>query len=485
MVKKSSRMIWGRFVCLSLSAVVCLLSWGCGSSADSLRSVQVARPERKALEAVLHATGRVVAPTLDVSAEVAGRISALNVDETANVKAGQVLARIDDAEARGEVIRLRAAVAAARSYQEESLHRLELERARMAKEETSAQAMYEQANWRLAAARRPARAEDISSAEASLDEAQAKLEFARLNRVRLEKLFEQNIASRKALDQALAEERTALAARTRAVQGLEALKAGPRREEVEAVRADVTAAQAQLEFAQDSHPQLALLEQQSRSKELEVERLESELALAEARVTKSTVTAPVDGVVSRVIRRTGELVQPGVPILSVLASEKMWVEVSLSEDEAAHVRPDQVVTVRFPFNPSTSLSGVIADLAPALEGLPGAPGNSRFLKTRIQLQDEPNFLKPGLEAEIESRQLLSKDALQVPRSSVFDSEGMKFVVIVSDGVVRRTAVELGATTSTKAEVIAGISLDDRVVVNQPEDLKDGERVKAVEFGSAR
>lgn len=73
----------------------------------------------------------------------------------------------------------------------------------------------------------------------------------------------------------------------------------------------------------------------------------STLAKAELDLARTTVAAPVGGLVSQIDNfRPGTYVHPGTPVFALVESGQMWVEANLKETELTHVRPGQAARVR-------------------------------------------------------------------------------------------------------------------------------------------
>lgn len=70
----------------------------------------------------------------------------------------------------------------------------------------------------------------------------------------------------------------------------------------------------------------------------------------------------------------------------------------------------------------------------------------------------------------------SSAALLLPQSAIRDEGGQKIVYVVKDNRLERRAVRLGANVGTNAEVLAGITVGESVVVNGPARLQDTEAV---------
>jgi len=65
----------------------------------------------------------------------------------------------------------------------------------------------------------------------------------------------------------------------------------------------------------------------------------------------------------------------------------------------------------------------------------------------------------------------------IPQAAVRNREGKTVVCVVQDGVIERRAVRVGRAAASDVDVLAGIIPGETVVVNGPEDLADGDRVR--------
>jgi hypothetical protein len=79
--------------------------------------------------------------------------------------------------------------------------------------------------------------------------------------------------------------------------------------------------------------------------------------------------------------------------------------------------------------------------------------------------------RPATEAEA------SKPRLLIPSKAVRSADGKSIVFVVQNDRVERRAVSVGIASGDRTEVLAGISAGERVVVEGPQTLKDGDKVK--------
>ena len=67
--------------------------------------------------------------------------------------------------------------------------------------------------------------------------------------------------------------------------------------------------------------------------------------------------------------------------------------------------------------------------------------------------------------------------LVVPSAAVRTADGRSIVFVVRDDRVERRAISVGPPVGDQVEVLSGVSAGERVVVEGPQTLKDGDKVK--------
>jgi len=162
--------------------------------------------------------GNVEIRQVNLGFKVAGRIKALDADEGATVTAGQRLASLDKVYFEDSIAQLKA--------------QRDQQRANVAKME---------------AGNRP---EEVAQAEASVAEREAALANAKISLDRAETLLKNATGTRKAYDDALAAHRQATAQFNSARQGLILMKAGFRKEDIDAARAQLANSEAAVQIAE-------------------------------------------------------------------------------------------------------------------------------------------------------------------------------------------------------------------------------------------
>ncbi|MDQ7843863.1 MAG: efflux RND transporter periplasmic adaptor subunit [Armatimonadota bacterium] len=427
--------------------------------------VEAARITRGALEVALPVEGIFETRAVELAFEIPGRLAAVSVAEGDAVFAGQRLAWLETAELAAAVEQAAAAAQAARS---------EVARAGAAVEAARQQAVQAQAAYGAALAnlrqlRAGARVEELRQAEAAAAAAASALEQARRNLATTEQLFSQGAVAQSQVDAARAQYQTAEAQYRQAAAQLQAVRAGARPEAVEAAEQQAAQARAAAQAARVNIGQAEAVLQAARANALQTE---ATLRAARARMARAYLTAPFDGVVSRIFLTAGSPVGPGVPVIT-LVSREGWVTAEVDESDIDEVRLGQQARITADAYPGLTLTGRVTRIGSAVE----IRGGTRIVRVRVD-PDRPSGMRAGTSVDVSIIRSRLPGVLLVPIDAVQPGEdGLHYVFVVEAGLLRRRQIRLGERNEVAAEVVAGLREGDLVALGDPAALQEGMRVR--------
>lgn len=171
-----------------------------------------------------------------------------------------------------------------------------------------------------------------------------------------------------------------------------------------------------------------------------------------------TVRAPMSGTVVARAAYEGQYVTINDPLFEICDFSQMWFIFDLYEPDLAWVRVGQEVEVELPSRPGKRLVAPIRFIDPSLNPV------TRTARARVVLDNPERQLLRGQTATATVRASYA-ERLLVPRSAVLQHSGQA-VVFVEEGTSRYTprAVTLGRIGSQQVEVLSGLELGERVVV---------------------
>jgi HlyD family secretion protein len=213
----------------------------------------------------------------------------------------------------------------------------------------------------------------------------------------------------------------------------------------------------------------------------------ADLARAEARLQTSadgtgrllTVTAPVDGVVLRRMRESEGLVPAGEPLVEIGDPGDLEIVADLLSTDAVRVQPGAAVVVD-QWGGDRVLRARVRRIEPSGFTKISALGvEEQRVNVILDLEDPTDAwarLGDGYRVEVRVIVWEASDAVTVPTSALFRHGDDWAVFVVDAGRAWLTRVGIGQRSQTHAEVTAGLSPGQRVVLHPSDTLTDGARV---------
>ncbi len=249
--------------------------------------------------------------------------------------------------------------------------------------------------------------------------------------------------------------------------------------------AQVRAASAQARYAEDVWDRRrALYEEDGVGSELtylqaqnDLEQSRSTLEALRERIARTTVAAPIRGVLNDRFVEIGSLVAPGTPVARIVQTDTIRMTAGAPERFAAGIGVGSMATVTFDvlgarrFEAEVSFVGAVVD-----------PENRTF-PLELTLPNPDRLIKPGMIASVEIVREEIPDALVVPRQALVAVErGEVVFVIQGTGAEARAAaneVEVLAAQGNEVVIGSGLAAGDRIVVVGQQSVTAGDRVRIV------
>jgi len=191
-----------------------------------------------------------------------------------------------------------------------------------------------------------------------------------------------------------------------------------------------------------------------------------------AQLARTTITAPISGVVDEIITQRGQVVAPGVGILRIVNLSNMYVSTSVPESYIGKLKVGTPVNVGLT-SLGKSYVGKVRQVANNIN-----PTNRSF-NIEVSVPNTENLLRPNQVAKLRIADYANPSAVVVPTNVVQeDGEGNKFVYIVSNsdgksGVAKKVVVKTGNSSDNVTEILSGLSADDVVVTEGANTISDG------------
>jgi membrane fusion protein (multidrug efflux system) len=286
-----------------------------------------------------------------VASKIYGRVAEVQVLDNQQVKAGQVLVKIDPRDYQASLDQAKAALALAESEAQSAGVDVPRTRENVASGNSSADAQFMGAEADLARAQatyEQAQTADLAWAEANVDKSRANAELAKADLARYLPLLEKGEISKQQYDAAKANA-DATASALKADQ--EKLAQAERsvditRAQLNAAKARVDQARATVSLAHADVMQVKMRSADAQAKLAKVQQARAALEAAQLNLSYTDIVAPVAGVATHKQVEAGQIVQAGQGLLVVVPLQDVWVTANFKETQLKNMRPGQKAEVK-------------------------------------------------------------------------------------------------------------------------------------------
>jgi HlyD family secretion protein len=220
------------------------------------------------------------------------------------------------------------------------------------------------------------------------------------------------------------------------------------------------------------------------SAERRIAQGQAERARARDALAKTEITAPIDGIVTRLDVEQGEMVvmgvqnQPGTILMTVSDLSAVNAEVKVAEADVMRLTNGIPAKVALEALPLQTFSGRVVEIGASALPQGGTQAAAREFRVKVRLDGPAASLRPGLTCDTEILVAERKNAIAVPLQAVVEQGGKTGVFVVRDGSVQFTPVTTGIIGGLSIEV-AGVPAGTEIVAGPFQalrELRDGDRV---------
>lgn len=209
---------------------------------------------------------------------------------------------------------------------------------------------------------------------------------------------------------------------------------------------------------------------------------ERQVAVRRREVEDTVIYAPFTGVAISKDAQPGEMISPvsagggftRTGICTIVDMDSLEIEVDVNESFIARVTPGQRVEAVLDAYPEWRIPAHVITTVPA------ADRQKATVRVRIGFEQLDPRILPDMGVKVtflgEPREEAARRLL-IPRGAVRREDGRDVVYVLNQDRVERRAITLGALSEDTVEVTAGLQAGEQVVVEGPENLKDGSVVR--------
>jgi HlyD family secretion protein len=209
--------------------------------------------------------------------------------------------------------------------------------------------------------------------------------------------------------------------------------------------------------------EIASLERQVREGARRLDRLEKDW-------NRMTVTAPADGIITRIDLQVGDTAGGRQVITELLDPDDLIVQFTATAPDLRIIAEGDDVQLALPAFPEIELQGTVAELSAV--GDPSG-GTAHFRGIIIVEGDDP-LLRVGLHCRARAEKTL-EGVLTLPPGAIRERDGRTYCLVWVDGKAVERDIRLGARNDELVQIVSGLTAGEQVLLEEPkEEGGDGE-----------
>ncbi|MBB6214009.1 HlyD family secretion protein [Anaerosolibacter carboniphilus] len=378
--------------------------------------VETFRVETGKLEKFIEEVGTVkMEQQTTIYASETGKVVELMVSVGDMVKAGDVLAKLDEKEMAIQLAGLQA-------------------------EKDAALAQYQDAL-------RPSDGEVIKKAQLAVKTAEINFEEAKRTAENNKKLYEAGAISHEAYKGAAAK--------------------------LELETAALESARSDLEIAQKG-----ISTQQKKEFEARINQVQAQIDLQNQKKTNFVIKATQDGMIMSKEIQNGTYIQPGMAVFEIGNNKNVYIESDVLMSEIGDVQEGGTVVIWNDDLGIGEVKGTVRKIHPkAFSKISDLGIEQKRVKVEIDLPQMELKLKPDYDMDIRIITQTKPNVLWIPENAIFEYQGTDHVFVNKDGVASLKKIEKGMDSEERVEVIKGLQVGEEVIISPDETLKEGVKIK--------
>ena len=187
-------------------------------------------------------------------------------------------------------------------------------------------------------------------------------------------------------------------------------------------------------------------------------------------ISKTSIKAPFNGIVTAKLNEEGGFAAPGVPLLQITDISTLRFTVNVPENDLVKFQNNQTYKINADVYPDISLSGKVSMI-----GSKANMGNS--FPIQFQVANTKNLsIKSGMFGKVNLSESKQEQGILIPTSAIIEENGIAKVYVVKNGKAILQSITTTKTIGNKTLVSNGLNENDIIVTNGFINLFDGANI---------
>jgi HlyD family secretion protein len=162
------------------------------------------------------------------------------------------------------------------------------------------------------------------------------------------------------------------------------------------------------------------------------------------------------------------------PAIAVEDLNNLQIALDVNPYDAVNLKEGQKAYIHFA---DKTFEGIVSKVSPTATKVITQTGGDNVVKVYVDLLNNDGTIKPGFNVDVDIKIGEKKDTIKVPSEAIVsDKNGNEFVYVVENGIAKQKKVKTGLASDLETEIISGINVGEKVILNPTSSIEDGTKV---------
>ena len=214
------------------------------------------------------------------------------------------------------------------------------------------------------------------------------------------------------------------------------------------------------------------------TRQRELDEARAELQIVQRDLERTQIASPIAGVVLERHQTRRQYLSAGTPLLTIGRMDELEVLAEVLTEQATQLAPDDAVEIFGQTLADGPIAGRVTRIYPAgFTKISSLGVEQQRVNVTIAIDRRPEVLGVGFRVYVRIFHDSAENALIVPRTTLVRTiTGQWRAIVVRAGLTELRDVTVGLTNDDEAQIVAGLSAADRVVLRPSREIEAGVRV---------
>ncbi|MGI5999165.1 MAG: efflux RND transporter periplasmic adaptor subunit [Lutispora sp.] len=190
------------------------------------------------------------------------------------------------------------------------------------------------------------------------------------------------------------------------------------------------------------------------------------------------IKSPMDGIVLVAEAPEGSVVPMGTLVFQIGSYDEMYLSSDILVDDIANIKEGSEVFISNEDLGINNVRGTVRKIYPqAFSKMSDLGIEQKRIKIEISIDEEIDELRPGYDMDIKIITASSRDTLLIEDKAVFEQGDNSYVFVNDNGTAKLRQIEKGLESDDMIEVTKGLQEGEKVILSPDENIEEGKEIR--------